>query len=273
MWTYEESGEKMKKLLTLLLLTFALNSCADIRVMPKHDGIDKEFASLKQEFIRDSKGKITERDFNGLTIGFRDYPSESNTVGTCWPMGLFTEIDINRSAWLSHPVRSGGIKGWNNLWRKELVYHELAHCLLNRDHSEITTSSGYVGAMERFAFKIGWWTPKGYLKSGCPASIMHPRMVGPDCFAKHYDYYIAELFTEYEPRRFLFMDMRSYNKQQRTCKQPEVVNNTDTWTQGDQSTLERASKTCINTYNSCLKKLTKTEELAYQAICGDNYAD
>ena len=191
-------------------------------------------------------------------------------------MGFFTEIDISRKDWDAHPTMVSGAKTYNNLWKKELVYHELGHCLLGKNHSEKTLSDGFVGTVERFAFNIGWWTPKGYLKDKCPASLMHPYMVGPYCFGKHYDYYIAEFFTEHRTNRNRLSTNARYKKKKsnkKACRAPQVVNRTNTWTRGDQQTLKRAYRTCIEDYNSCLKTLVKTEELAYQAVCGDNYVD
>lgn len=41
------------------------------------------------------------------------------------------------------------------------------------------------------------------------------------------------------------------------------------WNNFDKKTLQRAKKTCIVTYQSCLKKLIKTGERDYRAICGE----
>ena len=260
----------------LLLITILLAySCSKLsyRLSPRHDDFSKEFISLKQEFIYESKGKITEKDFEGLTMGLIDYPKGSTVVGTCWPMMYFTEIDISREDWKAHPTRVSGTRSRNSLWKKELVYHEFAHCLMSRNHSERTISSGFVGTMERIAFDIGWWTPKGRLKDGCPASLMNPNMVGPSCFGRHYDYYIAELFTEFKTHRYQNLFSSGLDQRKRRCGAPEVINKTNKWIRKDQQTLKRAYKNCINIYHSCLKTFVKTEELAYQAMCGDNYVD
>lgn len=64
-------------------------------------------------------------------------------------------------------------KYWNNvtdLQREELMFHELGHCVLNREHRNDA------------------------LADGCPASIMFWETVSLWCLNLHLDYYRNELF-------------------------------------------------------------------------------
>lgn len=53
--------------------------------------------------------------------------------------------------------------------REELIFHELGHCVFNRDH--VAT----------------------ILSDGCPKSIMFPQVFGDVCFGLHFNAYIQEL--------------------------------------------------------------------------------
>lgn len=55
-----------------------------------------------------------------------------------------------------------------------------------------------------------------------------------------------------------------------TCSDPIIINKTSIWNEKDQQTLESAKQNCKNHYKDapCVKKFIKTEELAYQVICG-----
>jgi len=265
----------MKKLLIVILMLIQSSCSTSVRITRKYKGIDIKLSHYTEMFISESKGKVKAEDLEKLTMGFMDYPKETSVVGTCWPMGNFTEIDISKYAWE---------RNHSSYYRKELIYHELGHCILGRNHSAITKASGFVASIERFFFKIGLWQPMGYLADGCPASLMHPYMVGDDCFKDHYVYYIEELFANYNPtpviERFYNFDtdfgyifdqnrtpQSVENKEE--CPNAKVVNKTNTWNEGDISTIKRAYKTCEKKYNSCLKIFTKTSESSYQAICGE----
>lgn len=261
----------------LFVITSACAS-SDIRLSRVHDGIDSQFNEYIKMFIEDSRKKVKMKDLKGLSMGFFSYPKDESTIGTCWPLGFITEIDISREGWESNP---------SYYWRKALIYHELGHCILGRNHTEVTESSGYVGAIERFFFRMGFWQPKGYLSDGCPASLMHPYLVSESCFYSHYNYYIEEMFADYNPKTNIidfetdfgtdiWSDVVETNQhltpllqnKKRKCSPVEIINSTSTWNKRDKGTLTRAHTRCDTIYNSCLKRFIKTSELSYQAICG-----
>lgn len=64
---------------------------------------------------------------------------------------------------------------WNQATEVEktiLVWHELGHCVLDRRHMDIM------------------------LPDTCPYSIMYYQQFDTNCFDKHYDHYVQELFNE-----------------------------------------------------------------------------
>ena len=245
------------KYLILLFIIILQTSCSELRFTKKHNGIDPEIKPYIDEFIYASRGKITEEDLKGLSIGFYDYENESSTVGTCHLLVKDTEIDISK-------------KWWDNnvsyISRQGIIFHELGHCVFKKNHTEeVSNSGGFFGWWEKLFFKLGIYKEKNKLPDGCPSSIMHPYIIDEICLSNHYLYYLEELFTGLSYKDFL---SKNY-KFAMNCKAPKIINDTNTWTKLDEDTVKRAGKTCIKKYQLCLKRFIKTEELTYNAICGN----
>jgi transcription initiation factor TFIIIB Brf1 subunit/transcription initiation factor TFIIB len=201
---------------------------------------------------------VSKKDIENITIGFHDYKDGSSVVGTCHLLVKNKEIDISKQWWDFHP---------STLERQELIFHELGHCVLGRSHTEApTSSSGFVSWVEKFLFKLGIFKEKNKLPDGCPSSFMHPYTLRENCVSKHYLYYLDELFTSISYEKF---EKENSHKTHMmiSCKMPEIINNTKTWTEKDIQTLERAKKTCVSRYKSCLKRFTKVEDQVYRALC------
>lgn len=260
MWSYKKEGKEMKKLLLLLVL-FMNTACAnnlEIRMVKKHQGIHSEFKPYVQEFIMISKGKVDENDFHNFSMGFRDYSKDSSTVGTCH-YGAF-EVDISKKWWNQTTSPSE---------RLELVFHEFGHCILKRGHTKKPEGDGWLEWFERMGFKLGFFTEKGYLSDGCPASFMHPYTLGEMCINRHFNYYMNELFGRFERNNYVeSRAMYREPSEKKTCKKPIIVNKTNSWNDRDQQTLIRAKRTCIVRYKSCLEKFWKKTQLSYAAWCG-----
>lgn len=235
------------------------------RLKKHHSGIDIKLQSYVDDFIKSSDGLLNKQDLEDITMGFRKYPEDSTIIGTCWYMMQCNEIDINEE-W------------FNNLYiteleRRSVIYHELGHCVLGRGHTSPPVVSSFLSWLEWFAFKIGWYTPRGYLKDDCPVSLMHPYNLGYKCLKIHWKYYIQELYhnskitkkIDINPEPVVCKD--PHNIEMRVCNKPTVINSTSKWTKRDGSTLKRAIKTCIVKYKGCLKIFTKKDELSYTAIC------
>ena len=85
------------------------------------------------------------------------YETIQNAIAIC--VGNPPKIGIVRSFW----------NNFTDIERLILVYHELGHCALHRNHTI------------------------GILEDNCPDSIMYPTFIGRECFDKHYTYYLEEL--------------------------------------------------------------------------------
>jgi hypothetical protein len=156
----------MKKLLILLIFLIPLPSCSinKIRVHPKQTGIDPVFKPYIVEYRNLIGKKTLERRFDKLHMNFADL--EGNILGRCyWLLGGDFEIEIDKGYW---------DRPWNSLDKKFTVYHELEHCIRFRMH---TNKKIKIKSIEDFfeviGYYIGFMGRKGFLKDGCPASLMH----------------------------------------------------------------------------------------------------
>ena len=170
----------------LLLLV----GCADIA--KKHKVTDPAFKPYIEEAIFMSKNVITEEDFSNITIGFEDLNDSS--IGIC--RGNVREIGIDKEYWSRASEES----------KMEIFLHEIGHCILNRYHTNLKNNY-----LHDIPLKMGFIKNTGYLRDGCPTSIMHPYSSDWNCFTKHRGYYIEELFgradkNSYEPIMWRFKD-------------------------------------------------------------------
>lgn len=173
----------MKKI-TQLILTFMLISLSysGVMVVEKIE-ISKEFEPYVQSFIDLSGGLISEKDMKYVTMRFGHL--EDNVAGTCTPIPYNQIIEVDIGWWK---------KNQNQFSREQLIFHELGHCVLFRDHVSPTSTKGLWGWLERLAFKMGVMKKENILKDGCPSSYMHPYTLSSTCINRHYQYYIDELF-------------------------------------------------------------------------------
>lgn len=177
----------MKKILLLILIILSFNSCSvfnSFRITKQYPNIEHDFIQYIDYFVVSSDGKVTWDDFDNFTMGFSQYPSDSNVIGTCYP--LLNEVSINQDWWeySSTPNK-----------RLAVVFHELGHCILKRNHTAMPDNDGFVHILETIAFKFGFLKEKSTIKDGCPASIMNPVVLSDECLDWHYRYYIKELFN------------------------------------------------------------------------------
>lgn len=165
--------------------------------MPKNTDDEAEIAVYKKEFVELSKGKYTWEDVERIPIYIRTYKvfdSRTKTwvavwggpLGTCYPFGWFTFIVINKQR-------------WDNLYlhisRRELIFHELGHCLMGREHTYPNDGGGkWKHEFERWLFKNGYLEIVEPLSDGCPGSLMHPHAIDYKCLYFHQNYYIEEFF-------------------------------------------------------------------------------
>lgn len=122
--------------------------------------IDPDLQEYITRFENDGDIKIT-----NLVASFGNPGSNKNpdllTVGVCKTGIGAPNIVILKSYWESI----------DDLQREQLMYHELGHCILDRNHDSRTIN-------------------------GCAFSIMHPYMISENCYEPARDVYVGELFNE-----------------------------------------------------------------------------
>ena len=171
----------------LLGIILFLNSCSALpRVRQQQKGIDPTFKPYIESY-RNIIGKDNHKHkFSRLSMNFKKL--ESGTVGKCWWLlnGDF-EIEIDPDWWYQYYT-------FDPIARELLAYHELEHCIRYRMHTnrkkEINNIADF---FEEIGYYLGLIEKPGYLKDGCPASLMHSHIMSYDCRKKHYYYYIQEL--------------------------------------------------------------------------------
>ena len=168
----------MKAFMLLLLgcLAFSGSSCG-LRVhrdlILKDQGFsrlfsstDPSFASQISSFELTAAAKTGDPTFRigDIPINFGD-PENEQFQGVCFVYSSGEKEIIIRKSWWD---------GASGLARESLIFHELGHCALNRDHHNET-----VEALSRF-FKT---------------SMMNSVIVGPNDYLQFKDEYHEELFT------------------------------------------------------------------------------
>lgn len=166
----------MKKVIILILSACFFSACSP---QFKKFVIDPEFISYYNDFI--NYGIIYGTDYSpsNLVIEFGDVSqyktANSNPMGICkkemeyvgdfgfQKAFFYPRVIVDRASFLS----------LDNLSRRALIFHELGHCLLNRQHDPSINQFGYVN------------------------SLMNPYLVSQRLGALYYfyeAYYIKELF-------------------------------------------------------------------------------
>lgn len=97
-----------------------------------------------------------------VDTGIRFGKLPKGTLGACYT--LSGNVRIAKKTW--HQLKP--------LVQEALIFHELGHCLLGREHQTNFTI--------RFS-------------DGCPDSLMYPYLIR-SCYIKHRNYYIKELFDK-----------------------------------------------------------------------------
>lgn len=182
----------------MILISYMLLSCSHFRTT-MNDVEKSQFDSYRHEFISKSNNKYNLEDIEHIDIYLVEYKyynkisktweiDYGQTIGICYPLFFKTYIEINERWWYSINV--------SHLDRQQVIFHELGHCFLKRNHTVPTTARNISGQWERLLFDLGIFEErkKRYLDDLCPSSLMNPNTLDTKCFQKHYDYYIEELF-------------------------------------------------------------------------------
>jgi len=128
--------------------------------------VDPEFSQFFNDFKNDAKKYNVPLDLYKLRIYF--VPAlPDNVVGRCF--AVTNTVQLSESTW----------QVLSTAQKKALIYHELGHCLLLRDH-------------------VSGGTPHRSTTSNelCPISVMYPTIDSMiSCYYEFEEMYIRELFT------------------------------------------------------------------------------
>lgn len=159
----------MKQTLKILFIfsTLILSACAK----EKGTNIDASFSRYTDRFVYYAKSLGKPVNMNNVTISFSNSLGRSadgyEILGTCMRSGYgVPEVKINIERWSTADY----------YWREQLIFHELGHCVLGRDHTEVKSAAGEL------------------------ASIMNPFHLG-ESYKTYQADYIRELFTRFVPYR------------------------------------------------------------------------
>lgn len=169
----------MKKLLIFLSVTLYLSACG-LPIPFINDQVNKDagesrqfestnpvFHSYIEEYEQKGKSATGKQNFkvNDIPVNFGDTENIA-FQGVCFEyFDGKKEIIIRESWW----------KNVNEQYRKSLLFHELGHCHLNREHLEET-------------LKVSDQTHK--------VSLMHSIVLTPKEFQSYEEEYMHELFTQ-----------------------------------------------------------------------------
>jgi hypothetical protein len=152
----------MIKTLALLLFSLSLSSCSRGPIPGKVVDIAPEFKPYVEDFIANGKNQNVSIVIDDLSIQFGAM-HYSNSIGECYMHDRGTsgtpEIVINKAAWDSYSVTS----------REALLFHEMGHCVLWREH-------------------VSTWT------GSIVTSIMYPYIQVDSMYLNNWNYYMNELF-------------------------------------------------------------------------------
>ena len=136
------------KISLLSLLFFTGCAPAILEIDPELQEYVTYFEELHGQEITDLKASFGDTTVIG-----------KNVVGYC-RFGMVPEIVVSREYW----DRS------DYLSREELMFHELGHCVLDRDHND------------------------SKFEDGCPKSFMYKYVISRSCIEAHREEYLAEMF-------------------------------------------------------------------------------
>jgi len=123
--------------------------------------VDPDFRATVEDFERTAASVGADVAVDDLVV---EYGETSNAAAgaTCYRRTMHTpRIAVDRGAW----------DAMTDAQKREALFHEMGHCVLNREH-----------------------TTERYPQDNCPRSIMAPSPVGDWCRNAHGEEYDRELF-------------------------------------------------------------------------------
>lgn len=149
----------------LILFLFTCACAMQIPEFPPVVDINPAFQVYVDDFVTESVNQNRPVTITNLIIQFSNQ-LPSQTLGECTVGGFSPTISINSVDWANE----------TDIFRKVVLFHELGHCVLNREH--VNTGSIYNGV--------------------CSAtSIMWPYTINAtNMYTENWGAYMQELFTE-----------------------------------------------------------------------------
>lgn len=156
----------MRVVLWTLTFSVILYGCTTINIITQRlerlSYVDSALVEYTSRFVVEGSKRSINVNTNRLTLVFGKTSTKESpsTVGTCEPVNGYPVVTIDTAYWSVS----------NDLEKEELVFHELGHCLLDRDHCE-----------EK--------------ENGAPVSLMEPEMLGSKVYGERREAFVDELFT------------------------------------------------------------------------------
>lgn len=187
----------MRTLIFLLVFFFSFSAPSAVQFFPK---IEPKFQYEVIEFINDSQGKVTVKIVNPLSmkeasLAWSDPKSDERTIGLCWwlPLGP-NRVEIDKLFW----------EYGSSVSKKALIYHELGHCVCNRDHVPPNSAKWLTDFLDSLQIRH---VRAVELPDGCPKSLMNPVMPDDACLQRHWGLYKDELFKTCVPNSMSFLNL------------------------------------------------------------------
>lgn len=180
------------KTLRLFIISLLFVGCTQAEMPAKPKVSDSvELTRLTQEYVNLAAGRNVYFTNNPFSIGFKTI-DERNVIGVCTWRAFSRNVLIDPSFWADATETT----------RKILVFHELTHCLCNREH-DYGDSIPYLDPQIEKIVKNSRLdlssVRSGYFNDGCPVSIMHPVMIHDGCTELHEEEYLKEMFNHCNP--------------------------------------------------------------------------
>lgn len=174
--------------LTIIVFHFSQDSSrVTPRFKPHFIGVDSRAYPLALEYVIRA-GQHNIKFTRYISIGFTDI-NAGRVVGVCFRGSDFREIIIDNKEWNNTPYET----------RKELLFHELTHCLCGRGHDYGSGKNYPPPGMERIVELFHKWpfymSRPGRFEDGCPTSIMFPYVLPKSCLDLHNKEYMDEMFN------------------------------------------------------------------------------
>lgn len=170
----------------LFLSTFVsgIMTYKDTKFAPEYRGVDPEIAPYVDDWLYLAKGHGLKFD-KTVTIGFK-HINKGFVVGLTTYGYNFREIDVDINYW----------KSASSLGKAALIWHELGHAYCYRDHD-------YGNGIKYGDADKSRKDPKKqdgfYEEDDCPVTLLFPEVAEDDCFEKHYENYVSEMYNRCVP--------------------------------------------------------------------------